>query len=756
LKSVSRREFGPFSIDLAERLLRRDGQPVPLTPKAFDVLAALLEQPGRLIAKEELLQKVWPDTFVEESNLAYNVFALRKALGDTADNGQYIETVAKRGYRFTAPVTPSLPGTGGTTSPETAGGAPLLEAALPGSGFNPSGEVPRLPPASEVAKHVPGRLLRATAWFGAGVVCASAAVLLTIPRAAVPAQAVIRAEIPPGIQLSDASPFAVSHDGRQLVFAGAGLDGVTRLWVRQMDAEAARPLSGTEAALGGLIPPMFWSPDSQSVAFDAAGELKRVDVRGGTPRTLCPLPSLAVGGSWNADDVIVVGQPAGGLLRCSAAGGPASVVTRLDAAKGESAHLLPSFLPDGRHFLYLSVSRTTPEESGIYLGSLDDEPGAPRPDRLLATGFGAAYVRSDGTSTGHVVFLRDRTLFAQAFDDRSLRLRGEPVPLAQPVGSFLDGGFFAVSQNDVIAFRAPDKEFRLTWFDRRGNKLATVGDVGLYSAVAISPDDTRVATVREVFIPNIDQDIWMFDVARPTMGRVTSELELEASPVWSADGKRLIFTTTGGIGSLFEQPVDRASGPKSLLNLTVQGIPTSASADGRFLLYAVANPGPTRVDIWLLSLTDPEWRVPLIHGRFDQWQGQFSPDSRSVAYVSDESGRSEVLVRRFVVPTDEPMPEPETVIVSSTGGTAPRWGAGGRELYFISADGSVMVADVHTGARLAVGVPRALFQVPRSHGDWAVVSDGSRFLIAMPTGPDTSAPFTILWNRLAGLRAREE
>ena len=189
----------------------------------------------------------------------------------------------------------------------------------------------------------------------------------------------------------------------------------------------------------------------------------------------------------------------------------------------------------------------------MYLGSLDEEPGAPRPDRLLATGFGAAYARSEGASTGHVMFLQDGTLFAQAFDERSLQLRGEPVSLAAPVGSFLDGGFFSVSQNDVIAFRAPDKEFQLTWFDRRGNKLGTVGDVGLYSAVAISPDDSRVATVKEVFRPNIDQDIWMFDSSRTTMGRVTSGAQLEGSPVWSADGKRLIFTTIGGIGSLFEQ-----------------------------------------------------------------------------------------------------------------------------------------------------------------------------------------------------------
>ena len=469
---------------------------------------------------------------------------------------------------------------------------------------------------------------------------------------------------------------------------------------------------------------------------------------------MCDLPTGAIGGSWNADDVIVVGQPSGGLLRCPAGSGVVSEVTRLDATKGENVHLLPSFLPDGRHFLYLSVSRAAPEHSGVYLGSLDEPASGSRRERLIATGFGAAYARSARGSIGHVVFLQEQTLFAQEFDERSLQLRGEPVPLAQPVGSFLDGGFFTVSQNDVIAFRAPDKEFQLTWFDRRGNKLSTVGDAGLYSAVAISPDDSRVATVKEVFRPNIDQDIWVFDSSRTTMRRVTSESQLEGSPVWSADGKRLVFTTTGGIGSMFEQVVDAASGPTPLLKTNQHLIPTSVSADGRFLLYAAVNTGATRLDIWVLSLTDPQQRFPLIQRGFDQWQGQFSPDGRWVAYVSDESGRSEVLVRRFVTPSEGLTPEPETVVVSSAGGTAPRWRADGKELYFISADGTVLVADVNAGSSISVGVPRALFQIPRSHGVWAVVSDGSRFLIAMPAGPDTSAPFTILWNRLAGLRGQ--
>ncbi|MEO8259994.1 MAG: winged helix-turn-helix domain-containing protein [Acidobacteriota bacterium] len=749
--SASSLTFGSVTLIPDERLVLKDGQPVPFTPKAFDLLAVLAANPGRLLTKEHLMQAVWSDAVVEESNLTYHVFAIRKALGDTAENGQLIQTVPKRGYRFTATVTRVTGGNGGPPSLAGAAEAPALEAVAPSGEFDP-GDGQSAPEAPRAWSSFSGRRRSAAAWFAAGVLCAGGVLLMSTRR--VPAPSPIRAQIVPGVQLSEGSPFGVSPDGQQLVFAGTGPDGVNRLWVRRMDAEVARPLSGTETALGGLTPPMFWSPDSQSVAFDAIGQLKRIDVRGGAPRVVCDLPQLAVGGSWSADGVIVVGQPSGALLRCNAAGGTVSAVTSLDSTKGEGLHVFPSFLPDGRHFLYVRISRNAPETSGVYVGSLDEPPGAQPPNLLLATGFGAAYVPTNGSSTGHVVFLREGTLFAQAFDERALQLRADPVPIAQPVGSFLDGGFFGVSQNDVIAFRGPDKEFQLTWVDRHGNTLGVVGDEGLYSAVAISPDDSRVATAKQVFSPNIDQDIWMFEASRTAMTRVTFQPHLEGSPVWSADGKRLIFTTAGDIGELVEQAVDDASRTSSLLKEKEHLIPMSVSADGRFLLYAVVTMATTRVDTWVLPIDDPARRFPLVQRDFDQWQAQFSPDGRWVAYVSNESGRNEVLVRRFVVPSDGARSEPETVVVSTSGGIAPRWRGDGKELYFIVADGTVMAVDVRAGAGLSVGVPRALFRVPRSHGDWAVVSDGSRFLIAMPTGSGTSAPFTILWNHLAALRTR--
>ena len=252
----------------------------------------------------------------------------------------------------------------------------------------------------------------------------------------------------------------------------------------------------------------------------------------------------------------------------------------------------------------------------------------------------------------------------------------------------------------------------------------------------------------------IDQDVWILDTSRPTSMPVTSGPVLEESPVWSGDGRRLVFTTSGGIGTLFEQAVDGPPGPRLLLGTTLQHKqPTSASRDGRFLLFNEVNMGRSGVDVWVLPLKGDGKPFPLIQRASQQDQAQFSPDGRWVAYASSESGRYEVLVQRFIAPSERTSVDPETIVVSTDGGTAPRWrDADGKELYFIAPDGTVMAADVsNKGEQLSIGVPHPLFRLAGSHGDWDVVSDGSRFLIAIPAGADASAPFTVLWNRLAQL-----
>jgi eukaryotic-like serine/threonine-protein kinase len=584
-------------------------------------------------------------------------------------------------------------------------------------------------------------------WFIGGAGFATAVTLAVIqPRQPPAASGAIRVQIPPGVRLTESSAFSISPDGRHIVFAGTGDESVVRLWIRSMDAPTVRPLSGTEA-LAGRLPPMFWSPDSRFVAFYAAGQLKKVDVRGGAPQKVCDLPGLAVGGAWNRDDVIIVGSPGGGLMRCAASGGTASVVTRLDSSRGESGHAFPFFLPDGRHFLYLRVSRNAPENSGVYLRALEtgSEDSADR--RTLATPFGAAYVPDVASRVGRILFVRDAALYAQPFDERRLELSGNAVRVAEPIGSFLDGAFFAASTNGIIVFKGPDEDRQLTWFDRRGKIIGRASEPGRYRGLTLDSSGTRALVVKHVDGATVDQDLWLVEPTDSRLSRLTFDSRLEDSPVWSHDDSRFFFTAGGGIGPLFEQS-SRGPNAELLLKTGEHNVPSSASPDGRFLLYTAVSVGPTRLDLWVLPLEGERKPFPFLRRPFDQRGGQFSPDGRWVAYVSNESGRDEVLVRPF---TSGPEGAVESSVISKGGGMSPRWRGDGKELFYLTSDGTVRSVSFGTDRGVAIGPPKVLFQVPGTEVDWAVTRSGERFLLAAPAGHSTPSPFTVVFNWQAAL-----
>lgn len=744
-------QFGDFTLDIGDRVLLRGGRPVALTPKAFDVLVALAGRPGRLVTKDELLSEVWPDAIVEESNLAYHVFALRKALGET-DGDRFVETVPRHGYRFVVPVK-SVEAAGVEVAPDLPAEGSEQDAAPP----------PIADPASPPRQ--PTAFARRTVWFAAGAATGviAAAVLMLLYAAAPPPDSTTPdlVEISTKIRLTEASAFATSPDGQRLVFAGAGDDGVIRLWVRSRDASEERQLPGTEVELGALVPPMFWSPDSRYVAFDAAGQLKKVDVLGGAPQTICRLPALAVGGSWSPDGVVVVGQPQGGIYRCPASGGAGSVATRVDSTQQHVTHVLPSFLPDRRHFLFLAVSRTAPERTGIYLHSLDARPDA-SPARLLTAGFGAAYVQDGGRDEGHVLFMREGALLAQAFDPKRLRLSGEAAPIAGAgsVGSFLDGAFFSASSTGRLVYRAPAQPLRLTWLDRQGNVLpgGRVGEPDLYSGLALAPapGETRAVVVQRPVRATLDQDLWLVDLLSGRRSKQTFDRTLEDRPVWSPDGQTVFFTATGGLGSLFELRLGSDQPPRIVLESPEHKVPDSVSPNGASLLYTRANNGSSRLDVWVLPLKGEGKPYPLIRRPLDQSHAQFSPDGNWVAYVSNESGRREVRLRRFrarVSHEAEGLGEDVDVEVSKSGGTAPRWGSSGRELFFITPTGAVASASVTagSGSTVTVGPPTILFQAAGMAEDWGVSADGRRFLVLMPEIPTSTTSFSLIINWQAAL-----
>ena len=572
-----------------------------------------------------------------------------------------------------------------------------------------------------------------------------------------PAPGSIRFQVAPTVEFGGPGHFSVSPDGRHLAFVGRGSDGIARLWLRTMDSLEVRSLPGSE--LTGVPPPPFWSPDGRFVAFDAGGRLKKLDVSGGLPQTLCDLPSgsVAVGGSWNRDGDIIFGN-FGGLLRVRESGGTASPLTSLDASRKEEYHFLPTFLPDGRHFVYLRVSPGTPAASGIYIGTLDAKPEAQSLERLMPYEIGVAYAAATDSGPGRLLFLREGTLIAQPFDDRRLALVGEPVPVAERVGSFRDGAYFSVSNNDVLVYRAADTDSQLTWFDRQGGVSGRVSEPGGFRDVALSLDGTRAVAARTNPLDTTKADLWLFDLKRGSGAtRLTLGGGLAEFPVWSPDGTRIVFTFNK---SMLRQKLASGEGDEEeLLRLNSTGAlwANGWSPDGRFLLYTgYAAPASRPGSLDLAVLPGHERKpVPFIRDTsgFNEEQARFSPMGRWVAYVSNQSGVQEVYVREFATDfSGGSASTGESVLVSRGGGSAPRWRGDGRELFYLAPGGKLMAVDVITSPRFQSGTPSPLFQTPPGTLAVDVAADGKRFLLVTPAGPSASVPFTVVLNWTASLK----
>jgi Tol biopolymer transport system component len=599
------------------------------------------------------------------------------------------------------------------------------------------------------------------AWIGWAVAVLLLATLAPLAfrrvRERPPAPGSIRFQVAPTVEFAGPGNFSVSPDGRHLAFVGRGSDGITRLWIRAMDSLEVRPLPGTE--IGGATPSPFWSPDGRFVAFDAGGRLKKLDVSGGLPQTLCDLPSgsVAVGGSWNRDGDIILGN-FGGLLRVRETGGTASPLTSLDASRKEEFHLLPTFLPDGRHFVYLRVSPGAPEGSGIYIGTLDAKPETQSLERLMPYEIGLTYAPATNSGPGRLLFLREGTLIAQPFDERRLALAGEPVPVAARVGSFRDGAFFAVSANDVLVYRPADTDSQLTWFDRQGVVAGRVSEPGGFRDVALSPDGTRAVAARTNPLDTTKADLWLFDLKRGSGAtRLTLGGGIAENPVWFPDGTRIAFTFNN---SMLRQKLASGEGDEEELLRSISASSlwaTSWSPDGRFLLYAgyaAAASGAGSVDLGVLPGRERK-PVPFIRDTrgFNEEQARFSPMGRWVAYVSNQSGVQEVYVREFSTDFSSGSASTgESVLVSRGGGSAPRWRGDGRELFYLAPGGKLMAVDVITGPRFQSGTPSPLFQTPPGTLAIDAAADGKRFLLVTPAGPSASVPFTVVLNWSASLK----
>ena len=556
--------------------------------------------------------------------------------------------------------------------------------------------------------------------------------------------------------------FALSPDGRRLAFVGAETGGVTRLWVQSLDGLAGQPLAGTE---GAVMP--FWSPDSRFIGFLAGGKVKRIDATGGPPLTLAdanPNP----GATWNRDGTILFASfgPGNPIRRVSASGGAPSPATTLDADTGETQHWFPFFLPDGRHFLYLAVGSKTAgptSSNGIYATALDSN------ERKLLVPGGSSAMYAEG----YLLFLREQTLMAQPFDVERLELTGNAGPIAERVtigGATGMAGGFSVSETGVLAYQTGSVEVggaaglltQLAWFDRSGKQIGVLGDQARSGDLELAPDGRRLA-VSLFDRARRGRDIWLFDIARGLRTRFTFDPADELAPVWSPDGRRVVFNARRkGHLDLYQKASSGAGAEEELLADGLDKTPLGWSPDGRFILFVAVAP-KTGLDLWVLPLFGGRKPFPFLQTPFNEVPGRFSPDGRWIAYASNESGRNEVYVAPF--PGLGGTPSAAAALgtpggkwqVSTAGGNWPRWRRDGKEIFYLAPDNlapdnKLMAAAASgQGSAFEVGAVRPLFETraianANQRYPYDVSADGQRFLVNTLAEETTSAPITLVVN----------
>jgi eukaryotic-like serine/threonine-protein kinase len=544
---------------------------------------------------------------------------------------------------------------------------------------------------------------------------------------------------PPGVSLETDEAPAISPDGSRLLFVGHDSTGKQLLYTLALDvAGPAQPLAHTD---GASLP--FWSPDSQSVGFFGQGKLKTVDIETGQIRTLADA-GAARGGTWNRDDIILFApRAATGLYRISATGGEPAPV-RIDPG-GRSLPWFPSFLPDGRHFLFFSPVPSQPESTGVFVASLDSTTA----ERLVTTRSRAVH------APGYLLFWREGALLAQAFDERTLEVRGNPVAVANAVGlnPVTNQGLFSVSDSGTLVFFAGAVgESELVWVDRAGRQIGNPGPKGVFNSLSLSPEATSV--VYDQAEPrNRTFDLWRLDFASGIPSRLTFHPSHDIFPLWSPDGTRIAFSSIREPPpQLFELNANSAGTEKLLLKTNVPKTPSGWSSDGRLLFYDSIDP-QTGGDIWALPLVGKPEPYPVVRTTADEHYGTLAPDGRWLAYISNETGAYEVYVESF----------PATGLkrqVSTQGGFEPQWRRDGKEIFYMAPNQTLMAVGVKSNqTTLEVTPPKALFatrikwmEIQAVAHHYAAAPDGQRFLISGATDDARSVPVTIVLNWSAALK----
>jgi Tol biopolymer transport system component len=402
---------------------------------------------------------------------------------------------------------------------------------------------------------------------------------------------------------------------------------------------------------------------------------------------------------------------------------------------------MPSFLPDGNHFLYVANS-VRREDSGVYIGALDSN----ETSRLVISNTNAVY-----SPPGYLLFMRESTLMAQRFDATTLQLSGEPLPLVEQVNVTPIGfGSYSVSDDGVLVYLSGGGQSLLTWFDRSGKLLSSTGAANYYSNLFLSPDEKRVAVA--TWDPQTStRDIWIIDSARTTSTRFTFNAAEDFLPIWSPDGAKILFVSDrSGFGNFYEKPTSGAANEEEILTTNERKYSSDWSRDGQYLAFTSSSP-QTKLDLWVLPMFGDRKPIPFLQTSFNEDDPRFSPDGHFIAYDSDDSGSYEVYVQPFPASGAKWQ-------ISSGGGMQPRWRRDGKELFYMAPNRKLMAVDVNLAkGTFEAGLPKLLFQThtigysaPRNIYESS--ADGQRFLINSLQSETNSIPVTVIVNWTADLK----
>lgn len=579
-------------------------------------------------------------------------------------------------------------------------------------------------------------------WFVAIALAVAAGVIgrqLTLPREELAQVTRTTIGAPAGtrpqITGDDAGPPAISPDGTMLVFAAVGGGAGKRLWMRRLDEFTARPLAGTD---GASYP--FWSPDSKSIGFFVFSSLKRLDLEQGSVITLCQGMDGARGGTWSSAGVILMAPAfAGGLYQVPATGGAMQAVTVLDTVQ-ETTHRFPHFLPDGRHFIYLSANHREPDgdTSAICCASLDGG----TPTRLFASRSNAVY------ADGFILFVRDSTLMAQEFEPDLRSLRGSPRATHEVVQ--LDRSTWnatvSASESGVLVYglggRAGNN--RLVWFDRTGNRVRNLAAFGNYLSIALAPDGRRLALEWQ---QRPLADIWTVDVTTGAKSRVTNSADDETQVVWGGDGQHVLYAGRHeGRYRIFQTRADGAGTEQQIREHTEHDVwPLDVSADGKWLLFGVGSAqGTPHGALGIAPFGGGDARM-LVPATDDVQSARLSPNGKWLAFDASVSGRRELYVAPLSFSGEGLSARWQ---VSASGGDRPRWRADGRELYYVRADGYVMAVSLDANASdFRVTQETPLFQAFQRIDTSTIEpsADGQHFAVNV-LGGDTAEPLAVVTN----------